>query len=601
MRIAIHGLVLTGPDKPNAELKPGGESHLVFGPTDTGKSYIEECIAYCLGGDEHPRNVGFSEGYTRAALQVLGPDGSEYTFFRDLLEERQVVYSGFHSLPPLSSQSPVAEEIGPYLIEWGKASGNRILVKAGTLGNVTANDLRFLSLFDEIRTLDKVPLKGKDKLLKMRFQSVIMLALIGVDDSGATLTVKTDQRNIAKGHVQAIEDELKALHADIPSTWSKEDCAEGLTKIEHELREVGTFLRTNAQELTELKTAHESLEDGLRDVQAELAEVLEAKDRFVLLDEKYQNDVHRLSSLITASEIVETFESQPCPLCRTDLNHKRNYAQLEQGDMLREAARAEVSKINALRQGLAIALSDIDEDIVSSRCRETSFQRETAANLSEQARLLRPASPNMEADYLGTLTARRTEMAMAARNFERIDTLNARLVGMKAKTKRQKQSISRDFSTSATELCRRISELLTAWGVPMVESVHFDEDDADIHINNRQRVSFGKGKRGIFLTALAVALMERALHQGNPHLGLIVIDSPVVTYKDPKHGSNNPEEALDPTVKDKFYTWLADRQESGQIIVLENEEPDGQLQMRLAHTEFVGLGEAEGRRGFFPI
>lgn len=39
----------------------------------------------------------------------------------------------------------------------------------------------------------------------------------------------------------------------------------------------------------------------------------------------------------------------------------------------------------------------------------------------------------------------------------------------------------------------------------------------------------------------------------------------------------------------------------GRFIVLENEEPDGQLQMRLAHTEFVGLGEAEGRRGFFPI
>ena len=35
--------------------------------------------------------------------------------------------------------------------------------------------------------------------------------------------------------------------------------------------------------------------------------------------------------------------------------------------------------------------------------------------------------------------------------------------------------------------------------------------------------------------------------------------------------------------------------------MLENEEPDGQLQMRLAHTEFVGVGEAEGRRGFFPI
>ncbi|MNY73104.1 hypothetical protein D3C86_2118030 [compost metagenome] len=53
-------------------------------------------------------------------------------------------------------------------------------------------------------------------------------------------------------------------------------------------------------------------------------------------------------------------------------------------------------------------------------------------------------------------------------------------------------------------------------------------------------------------------------------------------------------------MKDKFYDWLADRREPGQIIVLENEEPDSNLQIRLPHTEFVGVGKAEGRRGFFP-
>lgn len=81
----------------------------------------------------------------------------------------------------------------------------------------------------------------------------------------------------------------------------------------------------------------------------------------------------------------------------------------------------------------------------------------------------------------------------------------------------------------------------------------------------------------------------------------MAIDSPVVTYKDPKHGSSDSEEALDVTVKDRFYNWLADRKEHGQVVVLENEEPEGDdLKSRLRFTEFVGAGQAEGRKGFFP-
>jgi hypothetical protein len=95
--------------------------------------------------------------------------------------------------------------------------------------------------------------------------------------------------------------------------------------------------------------------------------------------------------------------------------------------------------------------------------------------------------------------------------------------------------------------------------------------------------------------------MEQALSKAHPHIGLIAIDSPVVTYKDPKHGSQDSEEVLSVDVKDRFYAWLADRDGPGQVIVLENEEPDDSLKQRLLFTEFVGAGEAEGRAGFFPM
>jgi hypothetical protein len=220
-------------------------------------------------------------------------------------------------------------------------------------------------------------------------------------------------------------------------------------------------------------------------------------------------------------------------------------------------------------------------------------------NLAMQTDLLSPTAPGLSKG-LTELTERKSFLAMSQRDFARVAHLENQLIAMKMQSKRQKQVVERNLSQSATELCERIKELLKLWAVPGVNSVYFDEAMADIQINQRQRVSFGKGKRGIFLTSYVVALMEHALANENPHLGFVAIDSPVVTYRDPKHGSDDTEEALDVDVKDRFYAWLADREEPGQVIVLENEEPNEKLKHRLGVTEFVGLSDVKGRVGFFP-
>lgn len=138
--------------------------------------------------------------------------------------------------------------------------------------------------------------------------------------------------------------------------------------------------------------------------------------------------------------------------------------------------------------------------------------------------------------------------------------------------------------------------------MPGVESIYFDNNISDIEINQRKRTSYGKGKRGIFLASYMIALMERAIDYGFPHLGFTVIDSPVVTYKDPKHSQTTDlEELLDVGVKELFYAWLAQRRQSGQIIILENEEPNNKVKVNLRTTEFVGADMPNGRQGFFPI
>lgn len=91
--------------------------------------------------------------------------------------------------------------------------------------------------------------------------------------------------------------------------------------------------------------------------------------------------------------------------------------------------------------------------------------------------------------------------------------------------------------------------------------------------------------------------MELAVQAGNPHIGLVVIDSPVLTYRDPKYGSSG--EIISEKVADKFFKWMAKWNGPGQLIVLENEEPEPDTLELIPHTVFVGP-TGNGRRRFYP-
>lgn len=601
MTISIHELVVTGPGKVPAKLTLNGKSHLVFGPTDTGKSYIVECFRYCFGGGQKPKGVGFSDGYTRAAVQIVLSNGDYFTLFRDLLNGEEAVYEGLHENPP-QGEIAIEKNISDLLQTWCGTAGVRILIKAGKLGNLTAGDLRRVSIFDEIETLDNVSFEGKDTNLKTRNKSALAMILSGSDDSEMVLPASTNDRNIAKGHIEAINQQINNLLADIPNDLSLKDAQESLLKVTAEIGVITAHIRGHASELAELRNNRLIIDKERRQLSQELAALKEAENRFQLLDKKYVSDQQRLQAISTAASIADSFDIRPCPLCYTDIQHQLRHKDKDtQTPMLRLAAHAENEKISGLRDGLKEALNDvlIRLDEISNALQRNS--REALENEQKQEALLSPQSLNIKYG-LETLSDRKVTLSMAVADLLRVENLKIRLAEMKEKSKRKKQTVNRNMSESSTVLCKRIKTLLDTWGVPSVDSVYFDDSLSDIDINQRRRTSYGKGKRGIFLTAYMVALMERAMVNGHPHLGFTIIDSPVVTYKDPKHGTNSDgEELLDESVKDRFYAWLANRTEPGQILILENEEPSLETLNILNFTEFVGSKGIPGRLGFFPV
>ncbi|APA84061.1 hypothetical protein BJG93_00575 [Paraburkholderia sprentiae WSM5005] len=601
MSIQLQRLCVTGPDREPAELLFAGRSYLVFGPTDTGKSYVLESLRYGLGSSGKPRENQFSAGYTRLALQLKSADGEELTFFRDLVDGSEAVCDGYHQTPPQGAvPGGKPRKIAGVLAQLCGASEKRILVKAGKREGLAAGDLRHFSLFDEIETLDLKPLVGTDTNLLTRRRASGAVILTGHDDEGLTLVASAAKRASAGGYVEAVDEELATLNARLPKDVSLSNVLEAMAKLDTRIQELQTFLRSNENALNELKRGRLHLQREVRRIANERIALTEARTRFELLREKYSSDLQRLEAVETAASLMDAFAPQPCPLCDTPLvvQSRHVHAENDSFALMAEAARAESQKISHLQHGLASAIRELDDDIESLTVDLREVRKREEDNLAEQDALF-AKSPGADGVGLSVLATQRTEWALVLRDLDRVDVLVKRREEYSQLGKRKTQTVVRNVAEDAVSVCNRIKALLSEWGVPGVEAVHFDEKNVDIQINQRNRISFGKGKRGIFLTAYVVALMEHALQSGNPHLGFVAVDSPVVTYKDPKHGGKG-EELLDTTVADRFYEWLAARQEPGQVIVLENEEPSTALLEQIPYTEFIGESGGAGRRGFFP-
>ena len=159
-------------------------------------------------------------------------------------------------------------------------------------------------------------------------------------------------------------------------------------------------------------------------------------------------------------------------------------------------------------------------------------------------------------------------------------------------------AIKRQTDVDAVKVGEIVKTLLYSWGFKEINTVDLEAVDCDIKIDGRQRLSYGAGKRAIFLSALIVALMQHALDNGHPHLGVVVLDSPLKSYSDP---NNAAEATVSPiTVRDLFYDWLSKWTGPGQVIVLENEPVKQDTASRLSPIEFSGVLD-KGRAGFYPV
>ena len=183
--------------------------------------------------------------------------------------------------------------------------------------------------------------------------------------------------------------------------------------------------------------------------------------------------------------------------------------------------------------------------------------------------------------------------------------LSKRIKAEKAKSVSKKDKPKLELSgTLAHEFCGVVAKVLTEWQFPGRRHVSFDAKTYDIRIDGKLRIDNGKGVRAITHAAFKVALLIFCHERGLSHPGFIILDTPLLTYRDPlrnpKYGAlSDDEKALAQTpLKQKFFEHLFSIRNLGQFIIFENVDLPENI-ADLTKLE-IFLGRPGGRVGLFP-
>jgi hypothetical protein len=401
-----------------------------------------------------------------------------------------------------------------------------------------------------------------------------------------------------KGKLMGLDEAITSLESELPEGFTEAEYRALVEKVDNQVNALQSLLREHSVELNNLNARLSAIAVKLLWLSGMRTSSIETMERFRLLDSKYLSDLERLELIRTAASVFDAFTPQPCALCNTPVLHqaKAHDGQSPSAEQMATSANAEYVKIEALRYGLTAATKDIETELNSIEESIKNHKEEQATLAARHAEIVNRRKLPLSQE-LATLTNLHSEYVSHLKTFEKLQQFNAMRKTIEPKTKKTKIKIVRNASDELSGIASRVQELLGTWGLDESRQVSFDEPTCDLRLLESHRTSFGKGKRAIFLTAYSIAVMEHALQIQSPHLGFVAIDSPVLTYRDPKYG--NSGEVLEQTVADKFFNWMAEWRGPGQLVVLENEEPSESVLHMIPHTLFVGP-HGEGRRGFYP-
>jgi hypothetical protein len=297
--------------------------------------------------------------------------------------------------------------------------------------------------------------------------------------------------------------------------------------------------------------------------------------------------------------------NRPCPVCGAPPEAQLHDHRLAEIHDAREAAEIEIAKIKLHQSELASTIAGTQAELAGTGERLEQNQREL--EIVEAG--LTASSPSAEEQQrrFAVLLPRRDRINRGLELVKRRAELETHRVRIsKSKRRKPTSNFQPGLSTNtAQEFANEVALVLKAWGFPGERHVVFDLHTQDLIIDGKHRKDNGKGVRAITHAAFKVALLTYCRARQLPHPGFVVLDTPLITYRDPirsRLGSLSPDEQIlrQSDLKERLFQHLASLGATGQFILFDNADPPANA-ASYAHLETFTNDFSQGRQGLLTV
>lgn len=609
--LILRHLCFTGPDKPQALLSFDHGLNVLYGASETGKSFVVESINFMLGGSDPLRDIPERIGYDRISLGIETTENGAFTLVRATSGGNFQLYEGLHQSVPIHVEATVLgarhstesdDNLSNFLLHKIGLNDKRIRRNARSdTRSLSFRDLCHLCLVTEVEIQKQgSPIERDQPVQKTPEYATFKLLLTGVDDSALVSASRNDKLSQSRTAKLEFLDELIASHqakmAD--SQDGPQELKEQLENLEASIAREQRELRVSEEQYQGLIGRRNDLRRRLQDGLERRGEIDEMLARFTLLDAHYDSDLARLDGIREAGSLVAALSPQKCPLCGAEPDHQHRDGDCDGNlEAVVVAASAESVKIVRLRRELEETVRHLGREAQNFDSLMPKIH-EDMRKLEEDIQALRPGLADRRTTY-AELVEKRASIRAILSVWDQLADLQARREELEKVPEgegSEPQETADLSSTTLDQFARQVEQLLKAWNFPDADRVYFDQTDRDLVINGKRRSSRGKGMRAITHAAFTVGLLEFCRAQNKPHPGFVILDSPLLAYREPE----GVEDDLTGTdVQDKFYEYIA-RWTNRQVIIIENINPPWAIASRPTST-FFSKNPHYSRYGFFPI
>ena len=353
----IQKLIITGSGKETAVVDFVDGLNIVCGPSNTGKSYVSECIDYMFGADEI--RFDSNTGYDVFKLLISTNDGNvtmERKFGKNIIN--------------VSSANPNIES-GEYTSKWyAKSKRSDIsdvwlsLIGINEKHNIIKNGRResqrltwrifsHMFLIKETMVLqEKTIVSPIQKTLIPAAFSALYFLITGEDFSDST---PQEEKKVREARKKAV---ISYINAQL-SEFAKKKTA--LTKLpsaniidlQAQVEQIIDELAETERQITAATVRSKSLLSGIYSLSEELAECNNLYNRYQALRTQYSADIQRLTFIVDGEiHHHEMGENSMCPFCDGKINPRKEKSYIE-------ASKAELTKIRFQLEDLRLAESDL--------------------------------------------------------------------------------------------------------------------------------------------------------------------------------------------------------------------------------------------------